>query len=948
MIVRHLSDWSSAMRTAPWIGLAAVVLAACSSSSPPSGAAPGDVGALSCLPFPEPPPPPQARPANPQAPVLQSVRNVLPPGQSGHFPSAAACPPANPLCFAPDNPPDSYGAHIDDQRLAYWDPSLGGPNHLPDGFKPGEFFDPGDAPPAHEIALRSADGAPVDDTVRIWRDPFGVPVVHADTDYGVWYGAGYALAQDRLFLIDAAVALARGTSAETQGTGAYGADVATRVLTYTEAEYRQMFDALPEDARTAAQAHVDGINAWIAEVLADPTGAKLPQEFVVLNYRPAPVQVTDVLALGVLMTRFVASAGGDEMENVKALRELEAMHGREAGRRIFRDLLWVDDGKADVTIPDRRFTNIPTPEHLREAVFEQMADYAATLPLELAEGPGTGAARPSVQTVRLKLPEGFRWPAPPRQIAAALARWQALPRRVSASYMAVFSPEITADGRTILINGPQLGYSYPSLLAELEVHGGGYDARGATVAGLPVVGIGYGERIAWGLTTGESKTIDSFIVEVNPDNPEEYRHDGQWKPMDCRDEVVRYRTTADGVPNVSEPRPGANADTIRVCRTHYGPVVARATADDGRPLARTVQYAMWMREVETINGVLAWNRVDRFAEFHEAMAKVTWNENTMYADADGNIAYYHPGLHPWRHPGTDQRLPIPGDGSRDHCGLLPFENTPHRVNPPRGYLHNWNNKPALGWGEGTGGDASQEPSGNDGRNLNWELVIREQLDGDGLTLDDIAGMDQRIGRIDPRARALLPSILSCDGRCGLSDKQQQLIDILKDWDRQHYNDALDVQAQPSGSDPTAEPDGVRDTAGATIFHAIAEAMVAELVEGVVPEDFVARHARRGNHPYDAGTFHKLAAKILDPTKTTIPVTHDWLRGRSREQFIADSIARALDGLEATYGADTSPQDYRRIHARSRVCALAYPLVGPCLTMPHTDRGTWLKIVGFEP
>ena len=937
------------------LALTGLLIAACNSASPPSGGPPpsgGDpVAALQCLPLPEAPPAPSVRPANPAAAVIREIQNIMPPGQSGHFPSASACPLSNPNCFAPGNEPSSYGPHIDDQRLSYWDASLRGPNHLPSGFKPGEFFDTTGVDPERAFTLSVDGGDPVDDTVRIYRDAFGVPVVHADTDYGVWYGAGYALAQDRLFLIDAAVALARGTSAETQGTGAYGADVQTRVLTYSDAEYTAMGETLPAPARTALQAHVAGINARIAEVNADATQALLPQEFVALNYRPEPISTNDVLALGVLMTRFVASAGGDEMANVLALQALEAQHGKTEGRRIFRDLLWVDDERADVTITDRRFTNISTPPELRDAVFEAAADYATSLPPELAEGPGTGAAEPKVQVSRLTLPEGWKWPAPPEDLAAVAAKWSEIPDHVSASYMAVFSPELTADGSTILINGPQLGYSYPTLLAEVEVHGGGYDARGATVAGLPVVGIGYGERIVWGLTTGESKTIDSFIVEVNPDNPEEYFHDGELKAMDCRDEVVNYRSTSNGVPNVAEPKPGANADTIRVCRTVYGPVVARATAQDGTPLARSVQYAMWGREVETINGVLQWNRVDTFDEFHAAMARVTWNENTMYADADGNIAYYHPGLHPWRHPAADQRFPIAGSGDFDHCGLLAFENTPHRVNPERGYLHNWNNKPARGWGDGVGGDASQEPSGADGRNVNWEQVIRAELDGDGLTLDDLVEMDLRIGRIDPRAAALLAPILGCDGGCGLEPEEQALIEILKTWDRQHYNDAIDVTLEPDSTDDAdaaAEPDGVRDTAGATIFDAIISAMVDQITDGVLPPAFIARHARRGNHPYDAGTFHKLVAKILDPAKSSIPVQHDWLGGRTREAFIADSLELALARLKATYGENTAPADYRRIHARASVCALADPLVGPCLTMPHTDRGSWLKIVGFRP
>ena len=148
------------------------------------------------------------------------------------------------------------------------------------------------------------------------------------------------MAQDRLVLIDGAVRQARGTSGEVQGTGPVPADVQARTLTYTEAEYAALEQTLSVAAQTSLEAHVAGINAWTDEVNADSTMALMPQEFIALNYTPGHITKSDVLALGVLMTRFVAAAGGDEMHNVAALKALEALHGKETGRRIFKDMMW--------------------------------------------------------------------------------------------------------------------------------------------------------------------------------------------------------------------------------------------------------------------------------------------------------------------------------------------------------------------------------------------------------------------------------------------------------------------------------------------------------------------------------------------------------------------------------------------------------------------------------
>ena len=60
-------------------------------------------------------------------------------------------------------------------------------------------------------------------------------------------------------------------------------------------------------------------------------------------------------------------------------------------------------------------------------------------------------------------------------------------------------------GRSWLFTGPQLGFQIPEQLAEFEVHRPGLDARGVTPPGLPVVGIGRNDHIAWGLTSGSSE-----------------------------------------------------------------------------------------------------------------------------------------------------------------------------------------------------------------------------------------------------------------------------------------------------------------------------------------------------------------------------------------------------------------------------------------------------------
>ena len=86
----------------------------------------------------------------------------------------------------------------------------------------------------------------------------------------------------------------------------------------------------------------------------------------------------------------------------------------------------------------------------------------------------------------------------------------------------------------------------------------------------------------------------------------------------------------------------------------------------------------------------------------KALLEVTWNENVIAADSNGDIGFWHPGLHPLRPLRWDERLPYPGDGRAEWRGLLPRRKTPHVINPKRGWLTNWNNPPSAGWTNGDG------------------------------------------------------------------------------------------------------------------------------------------------------------------------------------------------------------------------------------------------------
>ena len=890
------------------------------------------------------------------ADLVLKAETVLPPGQSGFF---SVLGQAQGLLTG--NPGD-YGAHVDDQRELYW---KFGAKPAVLGTKPGTPSSPKAG-------------------VQVYRDSYGVPIIYADNVRDIWYGVGHAVTTDRLFLLDAVRRTARGSLAELTGCGAVPADLQQRVVGYTDAEYQSMLEKLTPDARDAVLGYVDGANARITEVRSNPS--LLPAEYALLSSLPEPITATDVLASGVYITRFVAAEGGNEFQNISLLKALSKRLGSaRAGKDAFLDLTWLDDAKAVVSVPagSGNFSNQSGSAATRDAAFEQMADWAMTLPDSIAQGDGTGhsaapapCSQPSL-AMATSASSGLRGAAK-REIAPAIntSKKSMLAKKASGpqmqrkivlalnelraylhggSYAFAISPARTRDGGTLMVSAPQLGYDYPLLLVEYEIHGAGYHARGSSVPILPVVGIGYTEHAAWGLTTGYSKTIDSFVETLcstaqqaaGTCQADQYFHAGQWKPMSCRSETFKFRAATSGVPI----GPAALSQSNKICRTVHGPLVAR---DDAKGVGRSLAYAMWQREIETIEGIRAWNKARSFEEFDAAMRLVTWNENTTVATRDGHIAFYHPGLHFRRHAQTDMRLPIPGSGAYDHAGFLPFEQTPQVKNPAQGYLANWNNKPAIGWLDGEGLGSTSRPGGAGQR---VTAILDKLATRKDWSYSDLKALDQHAGTTDPRAREYLPVLKAfrSSAQAKLSATEKAALDLVLAWDRSHYGPNIDI------NDPAA-----RDGAAATIFAELVTALRDEFF-GALKGDVLAaeltaydRVSGVGSHVFDQSVMDNVVLRILAPNTSAIVNRRDWTSGRSRDVIMQAALKTALTRLAATYNngnalAAADLAKCTRVHPRSQICSLS-GAVGPgsdtvpgtsCVTMPYQDRGSWVHRVGYE-
>ncbi len=637
--------------------------------------------------------------AAPAAASVTAAEGILPPGQSGFVSNAG-------LASGTGSP------HLYDQQQGFIDFK-----RKPFGF---------DQPSASTESPRAG--------VTISRDAFGVPNVRAGRELDAWFGAGYAVAQDRLFELEAFRKATQGRVAELTGMKGLEDDLVSRRDYYTPPEVQGQFDKLPVPLRERFAAYADGINAWIAKVQQDPS--QQPGEFAATGTPITPFTTLDLTYIGIFLARTVPSGDGQELRNLRAVQDSGS------------------PGVLDALVPLSVRGQRPT-------IKRGEGDFPQGKPLSKKKA--AAARRKSLRFVA-----GL--PKPSAEQATASSRKADLPagrlgRTGGSSMFAVRKP----GGGAILFNGPQLGFSAPELFVELEVHAPGLDVRGVTAPGVPVIGLGHTDQLAWGITSGLSDDDDLYAEQLVPGEPEMYMFKGQKRKMDCRDETLRYMTGPSALLGGKAPESGSK--TERICRTVHGPVQSR----EGN-VAYARRYAIWNREVETIVGIDILNHAKTIQDADRAAKELTWNENLMAADSQGNIGYWHPGLLQIRPSKWDQRLPLPGTGEAEWPGLVAREKLPRIINPKRGWLANWNNVPSQGWTSGDG-ESSERLTGGFHR-VGWLDTLVAGL-AKAPSFADAKETIRRTGSTAQQRPLAGPRLRKA--AVGATGKAKSVIDTLQAW-----------------------------------------------------------------------------------------------------------------------------------------------------------------------
>jgi acyl-homoserine lactone acylase PvdQ len=518
----------------------------------------------------------------------------------------------------------------------------------------------------------------------------------------------------------------------------------------------------------------------------------------------------------------------------------------------------------------------------------------------------------------LRLVHGL--PFPERAEADASAEQAARARSVfgrplgpGGSYM--FAARASGN-HAFLFNGPQLGFAAPEKLVELELHAPGIDLRGMTAPGVPVIGAGHNGSVAWGVTTGASDADDLYAEKLVPGDAESYVFGGQPRRMDCRDERIAFRSPPSDLLSVLKaqvpPPPESGSIVKRVCRTLHGPVEYRAG-----DVAYARRYAIWGRELETLQGLAALNAARDLHDVNAATRMLTWNENVMAVDSSGSIGYWHPGLLPLRPRRWDERLPYPGTGEAEWRGFVRPEQLPHVINPPRGWLVNWNNLPSVGWTAGDGTARKRMDGGWFRAAWLQDLVRRFAAEPSWEGMEGVVRDAGTVAQQYPLTRPRLARAAT-----GASGPAKAVLDTLLAWNGHYDQTASDGTVDPG----VATWDAFRAAAGRVAVAPLGDAARWLADEGALEGTIPGYDQGAPYHYFDATHTESYGLRTLDA---------DGYRRAAAAEF---------DALRARFGTD-DPSAWREPR---RMFKVAIQGAGSPPDLPFFDRGTYEQLVETAP
>lgn len=459
--------------------------------------------------------------------------------------------------------------------------------------------------------------------VEVLRDEWGIPHIYARNQDDLFFAQGFVQAQDRLWQMEMWRRTAEGRMAEVLGPDGLEHDRIARLIKYRGPWDDREFGVYHEEGARISASFAAGVNAYIEQ-----RRDHWPVEFRITGVEPLPWDSTTPMP-----RLFTAMPVGNARSELRLAQRVAELGPEEANRQASPDP-W-----RELEIPEGLDVSIITDD-----VIDGLSGFRSGMP-----------AVPLLPEYR-DLPEGV----------ASIDLGPQEPEPGSNNW--AIRPELSETGAAIVVNDPHRGVSNPSLRYLAHLSAPGWDVIGATEPGIPGIAIGHNGRVGWGLTVVGTDQSDVFVEEVNPENRDEVRWEGDWEPLRIEYDTIQVR--------------GGESEIVELKFSRHGPIFYEDTINH-----RAYALRSTMHEPGSAGylGALRVNQVDDCQEFlDELVYYYAPSENMVCADADGNISWMAAALTPNRAGGWDGRLPVPGTGQYRWDGFR--DDLPEEFNPDRGWI----------------------------------------------------------------------------------------------------------------------------------------------------------------------------------------------------------------------------------------------------------------------
>ena len=327
----------------------------------------------------------------------------------------------------------------------------------------------------------------------------------------------------------------------------------------------------------------------------------------------------------------------------------------------------------------------------------------------------------------------------------------------------------TASGKAQLLINPHTSFFFREEAQMVSEEG--LNAYGALTWGQFFIYQGFNDKAGWMHTSSSVDNIDEYLETVTKkaDGTYTYRVGTEERPLTATKITVPYKSGA-----------GLANKEFTVYQTHRGPIVRSV---DGK----WVSVRLMNEPLKALEQSYRRTKARNLDEYKKVMALHTnSSNNTLYADADGNIAYFHSNFVPKRDPKFDWSRPVDGTNpATEWNGLHAFDESPNVVNPPNGWVYNTNNYPYSAAGAHSPKQKDFPAYMDTGSENPRGVHAIRVLDGKkGFTIDShiAAAYDSYLPEFEIQIPLLLKAHAAAPASNPLKAKVADQVAALKDWD----------------------------------------------------------------------------------------------------------------------------------------------------------------------